>query len=259
MNTPEPAREIDRLIERLVFLKEAQSVNEIELQRLFQEAKRLLPYDPGDAHMVLGMVAYLKGDDETARAEHQKSLNVKWTPLRAFNYAGTLGDQHYPQEALNQSMHIIEQGMNKHDPMVLRNAVIAAYSAGHLHQAATLLAQYNALGLAEEGKVANIAKQLPDILSVVDTLGLTDEVIASIQEPAWAAIRETESTKRKMIRVEDSVVSDERSSILRTYWVPVSEEEGHALNWRMIEIRSEQDEAASIEDFCPMIVGSGSP
>lgn len=74
MTTPKRAPQIFKLIDRLVVLRDAGTPNDIELHRLYQEVKRQLPQSPGDAHMALGMIAFLKGDHETADREHRLDL-----------------------------------------------------------------------------------------------------------------------------------------------------------------------------------------
>lgn len=255
MNPPTPAREIDVLFNQLAeVLNACQVLDDATWQRYEWQAKKLLRTDPLKAHIVLGLLAVVRLDEKAAEHAFQKAARTSgWSPFLRMNYAVMLNHFHRPQDALNQLLAVAEQAPAS---FVLDESARCAYATGRLHLAASLLEK-----LSTRGPLPSLLQKHTDDLHValktVDALGLSDDTMAAIQAPAWQAIREQESAQGKVVTINDVVIPDDRPSILRTYWVPVSEEEGWAMNDRMNEIWAQSDDASPVEDFCPMIVGRG--
>ncbi|MER2529729.1 MAG: hypothetical protein ABTR07_17535 [Candidatus Competibacter denitrificans] len=220
-----------------------------------RSARRLLLHCPGDAHMVLGMIADLRRDPKTAIQAHAHALQYGRTPVRVINYAGTLGRFHRPHEGLEQLMSLFEGELGMTDPLALLQAIRTAHSAGRFHQAAAFLAKYRQMALPEEADITAIGATLPALVDAANVLELTDDAMAAIQESAWQAIREEDPSGRLDVRITDRVLPYEGLYISRTYWLPISPEEGYAVNDRMIEIWAASDNPPSIDDFCPVIRG----
>ena len=258
MNTPEPAREIDTLLDRLVaIVNHGETVTDTQLAQLEWQAKKLLRTDPAPASMALGLLAVVRADETAAEHAFQGAARkIGWTPLLRMNYAAMLNSFHRPDEALTQTLQVIEQRPEDLSILALDQAARRAHAAGRLHLAHDLLNQICSMNALSDN-LQSFSDGLGAILETADALGLTDEVMASIQQPAWAAIREMESANGKTIRISDNVVPGERVSVLRTYWLPVSKEEGWKANRRMKAIWAESDDTSPIDDFCPIIIGRG--
>lgn len=268
MTTPEPARKIDVLFERLIEINAAfydetgqpvrVIVDEIELKRLERDARNSLGTDTRKARMALGLIAAFRGDETGADREFAAARVLGWTPVTAMNYAATLRRFCRIDDALTHAMTVVDQGPGPLYAQALNQAVEWAYTVGRLHLASTLLAKLreHAKGAITE-RLTTLAEALRSLVKAADELGLTDDLMAATQAPVWAAIRELPLADFAAVALQDEVIPGERPSILRTYWVDISEEEGFALNGRMNEIWAESDDASPVDDFCPLIVGRG--
>ena len=67
MNTPEPAREIDMLLDRIVAaINGIYLLDEAALDAMAWQAKKCKRTDPGDARMVLALIADIRQDGKAA-------------------------------------------------------------------------------------------------------------------------------------------------------------------------------------------------
>ena len=261
MNTPEPAREITVVVEKLLLIANSdQSVEEATLAQLEWQARKCLRLNPQEAYAALGMIATLRKDEEAMERAFQKSMMGNTRPDLIMAYAASLRRFFRLEEALRQALSVIEQGPGPSYVYALHTAVEWAHGIGRLHVAAKLLTLLRQQTTTEEipERFLDLEKAFPPLIEAVNELNLTDEVLVRIQESAWAAIHERYRGQRlDVVTIADRILPYEGLSIRRTYWVPVTVEEGYALNDRMIELWAESDDPPSIDDFCPVIRGRG--
>ena len=242
-----PALKINELLDRLRVLLDTGSGNELELRRLHQDVKRQVELYPGDgdAHMALGIIERLEGREDEAVRHHQAALRCGWTVERALNYAVTLDYFYRYDEALGQAQAVIDA-----DPLsltALRVALRLAFTTGRFQLEQNLLAEY----------AKRVPGRLPDdlvetdmhlnlIVSTVEQLDLTDDLLAAFHRPLWDLLRTIGWGQD--LKITDQVFSDgDDRFINRTLQLPLSFEDAQALNWQWVERLAEQDQSWPME------------
>lgn len=259
MNTPTPAREIAVVVENLLLIANSdQSVEEATLAQLEWQVRKCLRLNPQEAYAALGMIATLRKDEEAMERAFQKSRRGNTRPDLIMAYAASLRRFFRLEDALTQTLKVIDQGPGTHYVLALCTAVEWAHGVGRLHLAAKLMPLLRQQATIEEipERFLDLEKAFPPLIEAVNELGLTDEALVRIQESAWAAVQERYRGQRLDVAVQDRILPYEGLSIQRTYWVPVTLEEGYVLNDRMIELWAESDDPPPFEYFCPIIRGS---
>jgi hypothetical protein len=173
--TSVPERKITVLLDRLNALLERtheQPINELEWQRLRQDARHLLKTDAREARMALGILAALRGDEADAEREFKAAHALGWTPVLALNRATMLAQFHRVEDALDEVMTVVKQGPDGPFYLpALREAAEWAYAVGRLHLAADLLAslQKQTNDPLPEG-LADLADTLNRLLPTADAI-----------------------------------------------------------------------------------------
>lgn len=178
--------------------------------------------------MALGMIAALEGCEEDACRQHEAALRCGWDVQRAMNYAVTLQLFYRYDEALRQAQAVMDS-----DPLHLEAIKVAltnAYFAGRFHLAGQLIAEYRK---RVPGPLVNEWAEMEAVTRaahpVIEQAGLTDERIATMQQPVWALVR-TAIGKRKGVSVDDFIGNDGQPFLSRTLRLPVSFKEAQALD-----------------------------
>ena len=178
-----PAPKINALIDRLEALHRSEAPDELELRRLRQEAQRLLDHDPGDAHMVLGMIACMTDREAEAINQHELALRCSWNTQRALSYTTTLRSFYRYDEAIHQAQTLMQR-----DPLCLdgiQAALRNAYAAGRFQLVDQLLAEYHKRVPGRwTSELADIETGVRLVLPMIERLALTDDLIAAMQQPA---------------------------------------------------------------------------
>ena len=250
--TPVPERKITVLLDRLNALLERtheQPIDELEWQRLRQDARHLLKTDAREARMALGILAALRGDEADAEREFNAALAFGWTPVLALNRATMLAQFHRVEDALNEVMTVVKQGPDGPFYLpALREAAEWAYAVGRLHLAADLLAslQKQTNDPLPEG-LADLADTLNRLLPTADAIGLTDDLMAAMQAPAWVLVHAQGFKER--IRLRDVVYNDGDPFLCRTFVLPVAPDEILPLYEKLIAAHSAHEEPLPIWNF----------
>ncbi len=251
MTTLTPKREIDELLSRLVaIVNSGSALADDELVRLQWQARKLLRSDPADAHMALGMIAAMRRDEAIAEQEFLRSRDKGgWRSDWALNFAAMLVSFNRVEEALNQTLDVVQQGPGLFYVPALGRATPLAYEVGRLHLASELLESLrkHATGSLPD-KIVEIDKALPPLVESADTLGLTDDQMAAIQAPVWALLREKQVAADAIV-IEDEVYNDGGLFISRTFELPLPFEEILQLEEALVKAQSEQEAALPIWDF----------
>ena len=250
--TPVPARKINVLLDRLnALLQRAneQPIDELEWQRLRQEARPLLATDPQEARMVLGILAALRGDEATAMQEFEAARTLGWTPAWALNRATMLARFHRMEDALNEGMTVVEHGPGSAFYLpALREAAEWAYAVGRLHLAADLLKafrQHHPEPLPPD--LHDLEDSLARFVPVADALELTDDLMAEMQAPAWALIRAQGFQRR--VAMTDAAHNDGDLFLSRAFRVPLPFEAAYRLDLRLVEAYADSEADWPIERF----------
>ncbi len=251
MTTPTPAREIDVLLSRLVAIVNSNAVlADDELARLQWQARKLLRSDPADAHMALGIIASLDWDETTTEQEFLHSRDESgWRPIWALNFAVMLGRFNRMEEALRQTLDVMQQGPGPSYVAAQKETIIWAYAVGRLHRAAEILEslrKHTTEPLPD--KVAKVDQALQPLVKAADELELTDDQIAAIQAPVWALIREKRLAPGT-VAIEDEVYNDGSLFISRTFKLSVSFEELLQMEEALVKAQSEQEDILPIWNF----------
>lgn len=248
---PVPARKIKVLLDRLnALLQRAneQPIDELEWQRLRQEARPLLATDPQEARMALGILAALRGDEATAMQEFEAARTLGWTSAWALNRATMLARFHRMEDALNEVMTVVKQGPGSGYQPALREAAEWAYAIGRLHLAADLLKafrQHHPEPLPPD--LIDLEDSLARFVPVAEALELTDDLMAEMQAPAWALIRE--QGFRRMVAITDAAHNDGDAFLSRAFRVPLPFEAAYRLDLRLVEEYADSEADWPIERF----------
>ncbi|HMQ13798.1 MAG TPA: hypothetical protein PKD21_10140 [Candidatus Competibacter phosphatis] len=251
MTTPTPAREIDVLLSRLVAIVNSNAVlADDELARLQWQARKLLRSDPTDAHMALGIIAAMRLDETAAEREFLRARDEGgWRPIWALNFATILGRFHRVEEALRQTLDVMQQGPGPSYVAAQNETIIWAYAVGRLHRAAEILEslrKHTTEPLPD--KVAKVDQALQPLVKAADELELTDDQMAAIQAPVWALIREKRLAPNT-VTVEDEVYNDGSLFISRTFGFSLPSDELLQMVQALVKAQSEQEEILPIWNF----------
>lgn len=248
MNTPEPAREIDTLLDHLADACNGSiQIDADSLAQMAWQAKKCLRTDPAEAHMALGLIAMQRWDQRDAETEFQEALRYGWYPLLALNYAAALHRFHRLEDALKQVCRVIDKGPGAYFTDALETAVQCAYEIGRFHAATHLLAL---LRQHTEGPVSGIveaiATELPPLVTAAETLALPDDVIAAATEQAWAVIRRSETHFK--VEIDDFVGNDGDLFLSRTLRLPIPFEDAYRLDQTLMALQAESE--IPLSKFC---------
>lgn len=247
MNTPEPAREIDTLLDRIVAAINGNDLlDEAALDAMAWQAKKCKRTDPGDARMVLGLIADMRQDVTAAQQHFEEALRYGWNPLLGMNYAATLRRFNRVEDALHQIQRVIDQGPGYYFLPALDFAFQWAYFAGRFHRASAFIAtlcQHDA-PLSKEAEA--IAETMLVLMQALEHLDLTDEATATATAQVWAVVRRFHPRARVLI--DDFIGQDDHLFLSRTLLVPVSFEEARRMDLELIALQAESD--IPLSTFC---------
>lgn len=107
---PTPKRKADELLHRVEKIATAIVVDELDLQRIGSEARKLMAVDAQGAHATLGTLAAVRGDPQDTKEHYEIALNLDRGPTTWFNYSMSLAilDEH------EASLDVAKEGLNAH-------------------------------------------------------------------------------------------------------------------------------------------------
>ncbi len=251
MTTPTSAREIDVLLSRLVAIVNSNAVlADDELTRLQWQARKLLRSDPADAHTALGIIAAMRLDETTAEREFLRARDDGgWNPFWALNFATMLGRFHRVEEALHQTLDVVQQGPGPFYVPALEKTITWAYAVGRLRLVAEILESLRKHATAPlPDKTVKLDHGLASLVKAADELELTDDQMAAIQAPVWALIREKRLAE-DTVALEDGVHNDGSLLMTRLFKLSVSFEELLQMEEALVKAQSEQEDILPIWNF----------
>ncbi|MFZ1326661.1 MAG: hypothetical protein WAT67_11710 [Candidatus Contendobacter sp.] len=248
MNTPTPAREIDRLIDRLAYaLNTDAPLDEAALGQAEWQAKKCQRTDPQEAHLALGMLAGLRQDRAAADQHFQEALRRGWRPMLALNYAAVLHRVYRPEDALEQFRQVIQAGPGRYFITAVERAIQCAYEAGRFHVASELMTLLRRHSDGPYTAMTNaITAGLPALVQAADALALTDEAMAAATDQAWAVI--SRLNKRMSVEIDDFIGDDGALFLSRTLLLSVPFEEARRMDLALMALQAETD--VPLSTFC---------
>lgn len=128
---PQPARKISTLIHELTEFLLEETVDEIGLARLKNEAKPLLIKNPAEGHLALGMIACIRGDVEKTIHHHELSIKIGKNKLwLRQNYVLSLYHLGMYSEGLEKGLSCLEE--DKQDVDFIHILLTMAIETGDL-------------------------------------------------------------------------------------------------------------------------------
>ena len=147
---PAPQSATAELVERLAELHALASVNEVELRKLQQDARRLIRSDPAGAHTVLGGAASLQWNVDAVHDHYRIALQHLDTAIVRHNYSVSLANVEERTDAFAEAT--AAHGRAPDDRYLLGHAIERAVDAGRFNDAHQLCTRWNALADRPGGK-----------------------------------------------------------------------------------------------------------
>lgn len=244
-----PDLQIDDLLRQVVAFHRSGVRNDLKLRAFYNEAQSLLPSNPGEAHMVMGVVAGLKGCEEDALRHHQASLSCGRSRERIMNYVVTLNYFHRYDEALACAQEVVNR--DPADLEALRAVIGAAFTTGQFQLTAHWLAEYAkripVLEQWDQG-LAKMRALLPLIASTAEQLDLADGVLAAFHRPLWQILRTF--GEKQDVTITDKIHREGGDCFIsRTLELPMPFAEIQAIDDQLVRHWAEQDEVWPVEKF----------
>lgn len=249
MNTFTPAKDIDRLIDRLAHaLNTDLPLDEATLSQTEWQARKCERTDPQDTHMALGMLAGLRQNRTEADKHFQDALRRGWRPLIALNYAAVLHRLYGLEDALQQAYHVVQKGPGGYFVPALERALQCAYEMGRFHAASDLMTLIRKSADAPYAKMTNaLAAALPPLVQAADALALTDDMMATATHPTWVIISR-QSNKRMQVEINDFIGNDGSLFLSRTLLLPVAFEQARRMDLELMTLQAESE--IPLSKFC---------
>lgn len=106
---PEPASVLNGYIDRLNRLKESNPPNLMALKSIEREALQLINTDAQTAYLVLGIIYAIKNQAKESRDYFRKSLNLADDLVTRANFAYSLVDLQYYQDAMQEYDYLLRR------------------------------------------------------------------------------------------------------------------------------------------------------
>lgn len=176
MNNPQPEPKGTAIVKRINVLAEQKSRKEdisFPLARVEKEIQNLIHDDAAAAYDLLGMVASLRGDEDSVRKYHENALRLDPGDREVLcNYATSLGRLGFHSEARQKLIDAYKLHVGA--PEILREIVKYSITSGRFHEAAEWYEQ--------------LRKELPEIehaeqgilsvgLPLLESKGITDNEV----------------------------------------------------------------------------------
>ena len=133
---PVPARKGSELVDQAGAIARSAALDEVALQRIAADARQLMNSDAAGAHMVLGIVAAVRGDAARVRKHYGIALGLDRSAVTWFNYSMSLAavDEH------SDALAVARKGLVGHpdDAALTDRAAEAALESGRFMEAEEL-------------------------------------------------------------------------------------------------------------------------
>lgn len=205
--TIQPAPASNALIDEINKLYLVDSVDEVAVYRIKQQAQKLKVVDAVGAHVVLGMLGCLTWNEKEMRENHEAALRRSPSdPLANVNYGTSLRNMNFYSEAFDRWRRVYKLMPN--DPDVVDTYVDLALLAGRFSESLPKISQWENMHPGKKHSLAGIAVKASAFLS---KMGIGDD--------------ETERFQRAV----SSVLCSEHARVAETTYAAVEESGSEAV------------------------------
>lgn len=182
---PEPASALNGYIDRLNILKAHHPLNLMALKSIEREALQLINSDAQTAYLVLGILYAIKNQAKESRDYFKKSLNLSDDLITRANFARSLDDLQYYQEATQEYECLLKRSIT---PQYLYDAAKVALHAGYPDK--TILLSEKLVKLQPETNQDSKLMGITRLARIAKQTGLSDQAISEIHAIAEEVIHE---------------------------------------------------------------------
>ena len=203
---PAPLPKADELADRVAQISQNAIIDEVTLQRIAADARRLLSIDAASAHSVLGRVAALQWNVVDLKRHFKSAISLGDPVLRRLDYSTALflvGEAEQSYKVAHEAMRIAPESL-----LVLDELVSSAIHVARFEEALALCDQRRKLAPKQGLPIASVVTELAN------------------------AVRQglfSEEGAREALRAADSVRSDARTRSNGVIVVPSLDEPGSFL------------------------------
>ena len=182
------ATTLGELLRRVNSLSTRERLDELELERLKREARKLIAVNPAEGHSVLGAIAAVEWNQERATEHHRDAIRAENSDLTHLFYSTSLQFMGYMREALEEAL--VAYQLAPEDGSRLREAFGLALGAGAFQAAEDIILRW-------EKSFPNAPLKDPESMALLETVleevrrqSLSEEQIQQAIELAYALCRQ---------------------------------------------------------------------
>lgn len=182
---PEPASALNGYIDRLNILKEHHPLNLMALKSIEREALLRINTDAQTAYLVLGILYAIKNQAKESRDYFRKSLNLTDDIITRANFARSLVDLQYYQDAVQEYDCLLRRTITT---QYLYEAASVALRAGYPEK--TILLGEKLVKLNAEVNQDSKLMGITQLAHIMKKTGLSDQAISEVHAIAEEVIHE---------------------------------------------------------------------
>jgi len=220
---PVPAQKGRELVDQAAEIARSPELDEVALQRIAAEARRLMASNAVGAHMVLGIVAAIRGDAALVRKHYEIALGLDRSAVTWFNFSMSLAavDEH------SDALAVALRGLEHHpdDAALTDRAADAALESGRFVEAEKLCRRRERLNVEGDYRWRDEVRQLS---AAVQSGTMTEAGAAAVIELMTKVQREVEAST-----VDLELRRDGAGAFLYDRYVRCSPKVASNLNWAL--------------------------
>jgi hypothetical protein len=199
----QPATKADLLGTRMQQLVQQDTVTELEIAKLRRDANEILQSSPNVAHMVLGYLAALNGNEGETRSHFRTAFRLDPSQVSHSNFSQALHRLNLYSEALAEASESYRVAPS--NPSVLDDLIVRSVYAGAILGARGLLDGRKLLHLATTSDHEEFVRSTSELML---KNGVSDSETQALQEIASSVLRDNHQYAR---RAEFLIQEDEDS------------------------------------------------
>ena len=223
---PAPATKTHELIERLAFLSQSRSNDELEIGRIARDANALMDADPAGAHMVLGAVAAVRGNLADTKHHYRVALQLDHSYTNQMNYSVSLSLLEEHEEAFDVAKGMLAS--HPDDVELLDHAIRLALESAFLSEATRLCDRRDRLAPNRQNRQAAAIRE---VAAAVAAGSFTEEGVREVLRTV-AETQQSEGVRKVRWGITHDIVEN---SFLYLRGVNASPETVAALNERLAD------------------------
>lgn len=235
---PEPASLLNSYIDRLNLLKEQNPLNQMALKMIEREALQLTKSDARTAYLVLGILYAIKNQANESRDHFKKSLNLADDIVTRANFAHSLVDLQYYQEATHEYDRLLKRTLTTE---YLYDAASVALRAGYPEK--TILLSEKLVKMQPDANQDLKLMGITRLAHIAKQTGLSDQEISEIHAIAEEVIHEF-GVKTSAVNAWLDTFSEAPSMVYFDFYV--DPEHAYSMMNRLIDKYVEKDYPALV-------------